>query len=414
MSDRKERLVVHIPRRLTHSSWGGTERVLEQTLPLLKEHHFQASVFTSQALDTGIVDQLGDTPVTRFPYFYPEFPLSEARKLRFDNKGGNTFSPALTRSLAEVENLALVHFHTGNLLAAHCLKVAKKRNVPTVLTLHGGHFAIPEAELKNLTGSSEQAPRRGIPLGRVLSIALGARNILEKIDALVCVGLDEYEAARSALPNQKVIFLPGGVNIEEFSQADRTRGRELLGVEPNRKLIGCIARVDEQKDQATLVRAWAKHMSQDCDLAIVGPETSPGYSEQLRALADGARGKLLLPGGMPPKEAAHLYAALDVSVLPSRHEPFGLTCLESWAAKTPLIAANRGGPGWLLSGEKEGRLFEVGDHGRLGELLDELLTDTAQRQRLISAAYDRVQAEFTWKKRAEKLSSLYEELLSSR
>lgn len=414
MTGSAKRLVVHIPRRFTHNSWGGTERVLEQTLPLLKEHGFRSLIYTSQALDDQVLGEVSGTPISRFPYFYPEWPMNAERKLAYDHKAGNTVSPSLAMSLAELPDLALVHCHTGNLLGAQCLRVARKRGVPVVLTLHGGHFAIPAQELKNLSHRGASKRRILAPLGRFFAVALQARKLLENVDALVCVGLDEYEAAKKALPEQKIIFLPGGVNLEEFSQADRARGRQLLGVGADRTLITCIARVDRQKDQATLVEAWARYCAHDADLALVGPETSAGYVRELQALAVGARGRLIVTGGIAPEEMPHAYAAAEISVLPSCHEPFGLTCLESWAAGTALVCSDVGGPGWLLQGEKEGLLFPVGDASRLGGILEQLLSDPERRRQLAEAGKARVVREFSWKKRAANLSALYEELLEKK
>lgn len=414
MTERAHRVVAHVPRRFTETAWGGTERVLEQTLPLLEPLGFSAAIFTTQALEPQLVGEISGFPIHRYPYFYPEWPLSPERRRRYDNKGGNLLSPALIRALGEVEDLALVHCHTGNLLGAQCLKFARSRGIPAVLTLHGGHFAIPPDELANLAVREANAPRRGVPFGRVFRMALDVRNLLKNLDALICVGVDEYEAARRALPDQCILFLPGGVNLEEFDKADAERGRHLLGVSSERRLIVCVARVDRQKDQATLVRAWAHHCAEPCDLALVGPETSPGYIDELKELARGATGRLILHGAASPKDACHVYAAADISVLPSRHEPFGLTCLESWAAGAALVGANVGGPAWLLEGEKEGRLFPVGNAEALGAVLGELLCDDEKRRRLSAAGRARVHAEFGWNVRARRLASLYESLLEKK
>jgi glycosyltransferase involved in cell wall biosynthesis len=375
---------------------------------------FRSGIYTSTALDSGVVDEIGGTPVSRYSYFYPEWPLSSERKLLFDNKGGNTVSAPLARALREADGLSLIHCHTGNLLGAQCLKVAQGRGIPLVVTLHGGHFAIPAAEMENLSHKGPVAPRRGMPLGRFLSLALGARGLLQNADAVICVGVEEYEAAKRALPRQRVEFLPGGVNLAEFDRADRTIGRDLLGADPDRPLVVCVARVDKQKDQATLVRAWRDHCAAEFDLALVGPETSPGYLDELKSLGQGAKGTLLLPGGVAPEQVPHVYAGADVSVLPSRHEPFGLTVLESWAAGTALVCSDVGGPAWLLRGEECGRLFPQGDAAALGAILDELLGSPDSRTEMVSAAKTRVQAEFSWDKRAERLGALYKGLLRSR
>src|SRR5690606_19245434 len=131
------------------------------------------------------------------------------------------------------------------------------------------------------------------------------------------------EAAKKALPEKRLLLLPGGVNISEFERADRNRGRALLGVPHDRALIVCVARLDHQKDQATLVRAWSHHLNADCDLALVGPETTPGYVVELRKLAQKKGGRLFISGSLSPEDMPHVYAAGDVSVLPSKHEPFG-------------------------------------------------------------------------------------------
>lgn len=410
-----ERVVVHVPRRYSRSSWGGTERVLEQTLPLLGDYGYQSRIFTTKALDSQAHEWIANTEVSRFSYFYPEFPLSKKRKLAFDNKGGTSVSFALAKAVARTDNLALVHLHTGNVLGAQCRHVAQLRNVPTVLTLHGGHFAIPREERENLSHKEGPSPRRGIPLGRLFSYPLRARHLLHDVDAVVCVGIEEYEAAKVALPSKRLLLLPGGVNTNEFELADRTRGRHLLGVPLERKLVVCVARIDRQKDQATLVRAWSHHLAADCDLALVGPETTPGYAVELRELAQSKRGegRLLISGSLSPEEMPHVYAAGDVSVLPSRHEPFGLTCLESWAAGTPLVAARVGGPEWLLRGETEGLLFSVGDHSALGKCLDQLLSSPDLRQQLANRGRLRAR-EYSWTERARKLATLYGELIAAR
>jgi glycosyltransferase involved in cell wall biosynthesis len=327
-------------------------------------------------------------------------------------------SLSLARHLLHMRELSLVHCHTGNRLGAQCLRVARRRNVPCVLTLHGGHFAVPGDERLRWAKTAlvpRANERKGLslpslPWGKALSWLWGTRDLLENVDAVICVGFEEYEIARKVLKRPRVVLLPGGVDVEMFRAGGRERGRRLLHVPEEAELVACVARLDPQKDQETLVRAWLRLDRPNVYLALVGAETEPGYAAGLRRLAGSAAERLRIVDTMPSERIPDVLAAAELSVLPSRHEPFGLSCLEAWAAGTCLVAASVGGPRWLLEGETAGRLFPVGDDERLTALLTELLDDPAQRARLAAEGEARAEREFTWRRGAEALMDLYESL----
>ncbi len=407
--------VAHVPRRLATSSWGGTERVLAQTLPLLKQAGLAQRVLTTRALDPQATGELSGIPVTRHTYSYPEWPLSAARQALYDRRAGNLVSFSLARHLLHLKDLALVHCHTGNRLGAQCLRVARRRKVPCVLTLHGGHFAVPDEEKQRWGRASTVSGDSGsffpsLPWGKALSLLWGTRELLENVDAVVCVGIEEYEEARKKLRRPRVVLLPGGVDIAAFEGGGRERGRHLLKVPHDGLLVACVARLDPQKDQETLLRAWLELPHPKVFLALVGAETEPGYAQRLRELARARGDRLRVVDSMESDRIPDVLAAADVAVLPSRHEPFGLSCLEAWAAGTCLIASDVGGPRWLLKGETAGRLFPAGSVQRLAELLRELLDDPAQRARLAREGELRARGEFTWEHRAESLLDLYQSL----
>jgi glycosyltransferase involved in cell wall biosynthesis len=381
----------------------------------LRQAGLRQRVLTTRALEAQPTGELSGIPVTRHSYSYPEWPLSEARQALYDRRAGNLVSFPLARHLLHLKDLALVHCHTGNRLGAQCLRVARRRKVPCVLTLHGGHFAVPEEEKLRWGRPSASAADSGsflpsLPWGKALSFWWGTRDLLENVDAVVCVGIEEYEQARKNLRRPRVVLLPGGVDIAAFERGGRERGRHLLKVPQDGLLVACVARLDPQKDQETLLRAWLELPHPKVFLALVGAETEPGYAQRLRELARAAGDRLRVVDSMESDRIPDVLAAADVAVLPSRHEPFGLSCLEAWAAGTCLIASDVGGPRWLLSGETAGRLFPPGNVQRLAELLRELLGDSEQRARLAREGEQRARGEFTWEHRAESLLDLYESL----
>jgi len=86
-----------------------------------------------------------------------------------------------------------------------------------------------------------------------------------------------------------------------------------------------------------------------------------------------------------------LFAACDIAVCPSRHEPLGNVILEAWAHRRPVIAAASAGPASLIRNEQTGLLVPVDDPAGLAEALERLVNDQGLRTRLAElgrAAYD--------------------------
>jgi glycosyltransferase involved in cell wall biosynthesis len=399
--------VVHVPRRFTAAVWGGTETYLRELGAGLAEAGLEQAIYTSSALEQATGDRCGSLPVRRFPHHYPEWFLSAERRARYDNKGGNLLSPQLCRQLRRDDELDLIHLHTGGRLGATCLRVARKRGIPCVLTLHGGHFCIPPAEQASIAAADT---RPGIEWGRALNLLLRTKELLSRVDALVCVGIDEYHAAEAALPGQRVELIPGGVEPRRYAEADGAAWRAAHGFRPGDRLIVCAARLDAQKDQLCLVQAWTALAWNNCHLILAGAETSPGYAEKCRSAAGHHAERLHILGNLPSDEVPQLLAAAEVCVLPSRHEPFGLACLEAWAAGKPLLAADVGGPGWLIGHEQNGLLFPAGDSAACADAMNRLLTQPVWARQLGVAGQRCAVDQHSWQGRVQQHLDLYREL----
>src|SRR6266404_3368904 len=88
------------------------------------------------------------------------------------------------------------------------------------------------------------------------------------------------------------------------------------------------------------------------------------------------------------------YAASDVLVFPSEHEPYGLPVNEAMICGVPVIASDRVGAAQDLIREGEtGFTYPCGDVDRLATILREILVADALRQRMGEAARLRM---LTW------------------
>ena len=98
----------------------------------------------------------------------------------------------------------------------------------------------------------------------------------------------------------------------------------------------------------------------------------------------------------PPAMMPEFFQSLDVLLLPSRFESFGLTYVEAMACGLPVIASRLGGHQMSVVDGQTGLLFEPGNVGDLADKLGRLLDDPELRWRLGQAARERATAEFSW------------------
>ena len=81
--------------------------------------------------------------------------------------------------------------------------------------------------------------------------------------------------------------------------------------------------------------------------------------------------------------------------MPSRLEPFGIVILEAWHAGVPVVATSRGGPPELVHDGDDGVLVDPFDTQAFARVLEGLLLDPGNRDRVGQAGRLHVQA-FDW------------------
>jgi glycosyltransferase involved in cell wall biosynthesis len=325
---------IQVPRRFTVDEWGGTETTVLQTSRAMNALGHRTRIFTSLALASRREERMEGVAIRRFPYVYPFLGLSPEAARDLDKKGGNLLSFGLLRALLREKSIDLLHAHSGKRLGAVVRTAARIRRIPYVVTLHGGHFEIPAGEMQQML-----TPIRGrLEWGRAVGALLGARRVLDDAAAIICVGRDEYEAASRRFPDKRVELLPNGVDSAFFSQGDGDAFRTRHGIPADRRVVLCVGRIDYQKNQLGLVRAFEllKRQEPRAHLVLLGPVTVPDYREKLgdsveaRALHDRVTIVPALRWDDPMLAGA--YHASDVFCLPSLHEPFGMVILEAWSA----------------------------------------------------------------------------------
>lgn len=187
--------------------------------------------------------------------------------------------------------------------------------------------------------------------------------------------------------------------------------RDELGLAADVPLALSVGRFHEQKDQATLLRAWARVVAArpDAVLALVGSGPLEGPLRELAFALDLA-GSL---GFVTPRpDLAPAYVDCDVFVLSSLWEGLPYVVLEAMSYGTPVVASAVDGiPEAVVDGES-GWLVPPSDAVALASALQrQLELDPADRERVAAAARARVQERFGLDVMVSRLVALYAELL---
>ncbi len=141
-------------------------------------------------------------------------------------------------------------------------------------------------------------------------------------------------------------------------------------------------------------------------LAGDGPERSaPGMVELAREASRVAQ----LPGFVDDMD--EFYAALDLFIMPSRAEAWGLTALRAMAFGLPVIASNVGGLREVVEQGKSGWLFEPESPAALGEAIIEAASDPGRLAEFGRRARARAE-QFSIARTVERTEQFYARLLA--
>jgi glycosyltransferase involved in cell wall biosynthesis len=177
--------------------------------------------------------------------------------------------------------------------------------------------------------------------------------------------------------------------------------RAELAVPDRAKLVGMIARLAPQKDHTTFLRAARRIVTAlpKTRFVVVGDHSGdPGAARQFEALQQltdelGIASSVTFTGFR--SDVPRLLAAMDVVVLATHFEGFGLSLLEAMAHGRPVVATAVGGIPELVVDNETGLLHRPGDDEHLATQVLSLLCDEAGARRLAKAGRDRVGRSFT-------------------
>ena len=116
----------------------------------------------------------------------------------------------------------------------------------------------------------------------------------------------------------------------------------------------------------------------------------------------------MIAGEFSRADMPRFWNELDIAVVPSFEEPFGLVALEASSCGVPVVASKVGGLMEIVADGESGLLVPPKDAEALAQALVMLLTNEAMRLRLAEGAVRRA-ADYSVERRTAELVKLLHE-----
>jgi D-inositol-3-phosphate glycosyltransferase len=235
-----------------------------------------------------------------------------------------------------------------------------------------------------------------------------------KLDAFVAPLpiLAEQAKRQTVVPADKIKIIPHGIDQSTLTvRMVRTAARRELNLPLDPTIIGIIGRLDPKKGQHIGIEALSIVHSKGLTphLLIIGDPTlneNDGYEKHLHDLV--AKFNLTEFVHFRPHLAKVevAYGAMDIFVLTSQSETYGLVTIEAMTSGLPVIGTDSGGTVNLIDHEKNGLKFPSEDAPKLAESLMKYMSDPSYASRLAAQGRADALARYSHTRQCESWENL--------
>jgi glycosyltransferase involved in cell wall biosynthesis len=209
---------------------------------------------------------------------------------------------------------------------------------------------------------------------------------------------EKDELVNYGVDKSKIVSIGTGIALEDYT----VEASEVLSfkkkylIKETDVVIGYIGRLVKGKGVAILINAFRKLYKDNKNIKLLLGGGTTDYVPEIKQIINEENLPIILIENFAEEQKKILYNVLDVFVLASQSESFGVVFLEAWACKKPVIGSRMGAIQSLLSGGIDSLLFEPKSVDSLCETIKELVSDPGKRKQFGENGYRKVAENYTW------------------
>lgn len=211
--------------------------------------------------------------------------------------------------------------------------------------------------------------------------------------------------------NRKHFTIYNAVDMDYIEQVskkiDSKQLRNDLGID-NKPVIGVVGRLRWEKGQDILLDAMPEVIKAIPNVILLVVGDGPDrMSLELRAKSLGLASNIIWLGQLDYEEVIKLYTVMDVVIIPSRFEGFGLSAAEAMAEGCPVLASAVDGLAEVIQNGVTGFLISANDTKKLASAVIELLTDRDKTANIAIKGKEDIRYKYSIEKYASSIISAY-------
>ena len=369
--------------------WGGPVKVVNELAGALEAIGVSSEIISAQGRRVGNPETVtNDIPI----HLFETGPIARL---------WTAHTPGLKKTLArKIPDFDLVHiqelWHYPGYIAS---KIARSRNVPYIVTIHGelNEWNLQQKRLKK----------------QIYMTAI-QRGILQKSAALHAITPAESNRIRQLEIETPVAMIPNGIHTEEFENLpDRSQFVSRYPELENRLIVLFLGRIQQKKGLDILAQAFGNlvRTRHDVRLVVAGPDEDNTLTEIKTILkSQGALEKAVFPGMLTGEQKLEALSAADIFALTSYSEGFSVALLEALSAGLPLVITDE--CNFPEVGDSRAGFVVRPNDSETASALMSLLDSADLRREMSENARRLVRSNYTWERIAEKMFTLYENVIA--
>ncbi|MGI8952799.1 MAG: glycosyltransferase family 4 protein [Chitinophagaceae bacterium] len=341
---------------------------------------------------------INDVKIKRLPFIRWQYPL-----LNFFNKVS-----------AKVRKKSLPHFllkHRWQLNSPAINNEMKKTSAHVIMVTTASYmfadyplwrFKTKNAKPFILYGAihfKKKADLNSVFINRAKACDLYVANTTFEEKKLIALGVSPHKIATIGI----------GIEPQEFNCIKKEYFflRHKYNVGDDEILIAHVGRLSKGKGIFLLTEAFEKLYENNKAIKLLLAGTTTEDVLKIKKIIFAKNLPVIVLEDFDESNKPLIFNALDIFVLASQGESFGVVFLEAWACRKPVIGADLGAIASLIDNNKNGFLFETDNVKSLAEKLNLLIQNKMLREEFGNNGYKKATSEYNWKTITEKYKNAY-------